>query len=210
MHPYQDAARAIREGEEFPHKVARQAGLAAIGGGAATIGSKAVSKILPSIGAFLSPYVPESFAMKGLSKVDPRIGKFIQGAIDEGYTFDDVRAFMGEKLEKSEAPEKTQETAKENRNIIEQYSPELNQFITQQMASGRDPLQAGAIAQNDKRFSSVIKKLSDTHKTPWSSIIEAVYGKEAKALPQQNQQQQAQGSDSYDAFREELKKLLKS
>jgi hypothetical protein len=78
----------------------------------------------------------------------------------------------------SEPKEEKQENAEESRNIIEQYSPELNQFIQEQIGKGLDPLQAGAIAQNDKRFSSVIQKLMKDHKTPWSNIIESIFGKE--------------------------------
>lgn len=84
--------------------------------------------------------------------------------------------------------------SKEGRNIIQQYSPELHQFIEEQVKNGRNPIEAGAIAQNDKRFSSIINKLSKDHKTPWSNILQTVYGQgELQSLqPEQNQQQQLQ------------------
>ncbi len=183
MNYSQKAAESLRSGEEYPLKLLQNAGLTALGGGAASVGSKALGKLVPAIGALINNYVPENLAVKGLSKIDPRLGKFVQGALEEGYSFDELRNFMGEKIEKTQKPEK------QNKNIIEQESPELHQFLDQEIRKGRKPIEAAAIAQHDKRFSDLINKLSKKHKTPWSSIIESVFGNGDIAL-QENQQQQ--------------------
>lgn len=182
MQPYQKASEVQRSSGEYPINIIKNLGLSAVGGGVAKLGSQAVSKLIPGVAAFLSEYIPDNLSQKGLSKLDPRFGKFIQGAIDEGYSYEDLRGFMGDKIKK-------EQPAKEDRNIIQQYSPELHQFIDQQVKSGRKPIEAAAIAQQDKKFSNIIKKLSKDHKTNWSQIVESIYGGMGQAQPQQAQQQ---------------------
>lgn len=194
MQPYQRASESIRSGQEYPIQMLKNAGLAAIGGGVARAGSKAVSSLIPAIGALINDYVPDNISRAGLSKIDPRFNKFIQGAISGGYSYEDVRKFLGDKVEKTQA--------QENRNIIEQYSPELHKFISEQVKSGRSPLEAGALAFQEQKagkgFKKIIEKLVKDHKTPWASIIEAVYGSPNMAQPQQPTQAepQPQGAQS--------------
>lgn len=185
MEPYQVASEKMRRSGELPINIGKNVGISAIGGAAARFGTQAVSKLIPRISALINDYVPENIAVKGLEKIDPRFKTFMEGAIDSGYSFDDIKEFMKEKISKSEQP-------KENRNIIEQYSPELHQFIDQQVKAGLNPIQAGAIAQNKKEFGNIIKKLSKDHNTPWSNIIESVYGTGQEAQQQQMQQVQQQ------------------
>lgn len=204
MEPYQRSAESIRSGEESYVSLLKNVGLTAIGTAGATLGSAAISRLIPAVGALINNYVPENLSKAGLSKIDPRFGKFIQGAIDEGYSYEDVRKFLGEKIEKSQP-------AKENKNIIEQYSPELHRFILEEIQKGRKPMEAGALAQNDKKFSSVIKKLSGDHKTNWSDILQSVYGRgemaqsgsiqeQSKAALQQEQQQPQQTGQGQQAL----------
>ncbi len=87
-------------------------------------------------------------------------------------------------------PEQSQE--QKQRSVIEQYSPELYQFMLQQIVSGRDPIQAGAIAQNDKRFSPIIQKMQKDSNMSWSQIIQKIFGTGAQASYQQMNQQQPQ------------------
>ena len=169
MEPYQRASAAIRSGEEKPLHLLKQAGLTAIGGGAASLGAKAANSLVPAIGALINQYVPDNIAKAGLSKVDPRMGKFLQGATDAGYGFKELRKFLGEKIEKTEE-------SKQDKNIIERVSPELHSFMSDQIKQGRNGYQAGAIAQKDKRFASVIDKLQKEHKVSWADIIDQIYG----------------------------------
>lgn len=173
MNPYQRASQAIREGEEGGLNLVSNAALTFAGGGLAATGSKLLNKTLPAVGSFLSQYVPESLAIKGLNKIDSRLGEFIQGAMDQGYTFDDIKGFIGEKIEK------TQQDQKEN--IIKQHSPELHAFLDEKIKSGMDPLQAAGIARIDQKGNEAMRraitKLEKEHKMNWSDIVEMVFGK---------------------------------
>src|SRR5271166_543989 len=191
MQPYQEASQEINRQQAEPRRIAKNLALG-IGGTGLFVG-----KVAP----FLSKYIPEQLAIKGLSKVSPKLGKFITGSMNQGFTFDAIKDFIGEKIE----GESMQEPPQENRSIIEQYSPELHQFLDQEIKKGRDVLQAGALAQNDKRFMKIIDKIQKDHKTPWSAILQSVFGggpsqatQSQQATPtrdllrQQGQQQQPQ------------------
>ncbi len=195
MQPYQEASQETQRQSEIPIDIFKSVAKTAIGYG----GGIALSKVAP----FLSKYIPENIMVKGLSKLDPRFGKFIDKALSNGTSLEEVKSFISEKMEGQEDSQK-QEPPKENRNIIQQYSPELYQFIDEQIKNGRDPLQAGAIAQNDKRFSSIINKLSKDHKTPWSNILQSVYGQSQKPQQQNSQQQSGQGQAALMAILQKL------
>jgi DNA-binding transcriptional MerR regulator len=182
--PYQAATEETRRQAAAPLKTALSVG-SAIAGGTAIAG-----RVMP----FLNKFVPLDLMKKGLSKVSPGIGGFIDSAVNAGYSLEDVRNFMQEKFSPSQEQEEVSQSAKENRNVIEQYSPELHQFLDQEIKKGRSVLEAGAIAQNNKKFTDVIKKLSKDHKTPWSNILESVYG--SQQAPQIQQSQQPQQSQS--------------
>jgi len=215
MQPYQRASQAIREGEDRPFNLVKNIGLSAVGGGAANLGSKAMTRIVPAVGALISKYVPDNILKAGLSKLDPRLGTFMQGAIDAGYTHDDIREFLGEKVEKSQ-----QQVAQDKKNLIEKHSPELHQFITEQMKKGKGHIEAGALARigvGGKNFSKEIEKLKKDHKTSWEEILEAVYGgiksSNATASAAQNptnEPQQQQNPMDWAPFKEELTNFFKS
>jgi hypothetical protein len=181
MQPYQEAAEHNRRYGESGINALKYAGIGALG----TLGSRAASTLIAKIAPLLNPKVPETFAKKALEKVDPRLGKFVKTAEGMGATFDETRDFIQNKIDTSQA-------AKENRNIIEQESPELHSFLDQEIRKGRKPVEAGALAQNDKRFASIVKKLMKAHKTPWSSIVESIFGNGQMAQPSQQQGQQEQ------------------
>lgn len=178
----------------------------AAGLGAASMGAKGISKILP----FLSEYIPEDLAYKGINKVMPGVGTFLKDGMKQGLSLKSGLDFIKEQVSQSQQ----KESEKKKGNIIEQYSPELHEFISQEIASGRKPIEAAAIAQHDKRFSNVINKLSKDHKTPWSSIIDSVYGSESKALPENKQQEQSaktqQNPDKWNQIAKSLQDILSS
>lgn len=138
--------------------------------------------------AMLNNFVPGKLAVQGLNKIDPRLGKFMSLGQEMGHSYDDLKSFISEKIGQDDQ----QEAAKENRNIIEQESPELHQFIDQEIKKGKKPIQAAAVAQKDKRFSSIIEKLMKTHKIPWSQIIESIYGNGEMAQPNAQQAEKQQ------------------
>lgn len=185
MQPYHKAAEAIRAGQEAPIHLLKQAGLTALGGGVARAGGKALGKMIPAVGALINKYVPDDLLQKGLSKIDPRFGKFIQGALDEGYTSEEVREFLGDKVEKS--------MPKEHRNPIEQQSPALHAFIQEKIKSGDDPIRAAALALFEKGnpHEADIRKIEKEHKTNWSQLVQSIYGG-GQGAPQQGAPQQPQ------------------
>ena len=147
--------------------------------------SIASSKVLP----FLSEYLPVDLAMRGLDKVSPAIGRFLKKGQSMGLDIKEGMNYVKEQM----MPKKEKEQPQQNRNIIEQYSPELHQFIDQEVRKGRPLIQAGALAQNDRRFADIINKLQKDHKTPWSQILQSIYGGALKEQSQdQGQMQQPQ------------------
>lgn len=206
MESYQKASQAIRQGEEKPINLLKNIGLTAGAAGIATAGSK----LIPAIGALTNKYVPDNLMVSGLEKVNPGFKSFINSSLSSGYSHEDIREFLNEKIEK------TQEPAQESKSIIEKYSPELFNFIKEQVGKGRNPLEAGAIAQNNDKFKSVIKKLENDHKTNWSNILQSVFGGGQSAQPEEQQspqgQQQAQGGidPNLQAIGQKLQQLLQS
>lgn len=168
MQPFQSASEELKRQGEVPIKVASKAIGSAAGVASAAAGGLALSRVMP----LLSKYVPEDLAIKGLSKINPGFGKFINKALQAGESFDEIKSFITEKAEEGEG----EKSSKDERNIIEKYSPELNSFMDQEVKKGRSPIEVGAIAQHDKRFQDVISKMSKDNKTNWSSIIESVFG----------------------------------
>lgn len=193
MQPFERASEESRRRTDLPINYAKKAATAV--GGAAI-----ANRIVP----FLSKYIPENLATKGLNKVSHKLGNFIKKAGAMGFDFDETRDFIGEKLTGGIE----QEPAKEDRNIIQQYSPELHQFIDQEVKKGRKPIEAGALAQSDKRFKKIISQLEKDHKTPWSSILESVYGGVGMAQPQQQQMQQPQQSQQTGPGQQALMQML--
>lgn len=199
MQPYQEASEEILRESKLPGQalqtgVKTAAGL--IGGGA----------ILNKISPFLNKFIPPSIATKALSKIDPRFGKFIKSATDNGHTSEEALEFIKEKVSEPEKP-------KENRSIIQQYSDELDAFIKNHIQQGRQPLEAGAIAQFDPKFKKVIAQMEKDHKIPFSAILESTYGSAQQSqqpqqpIPQQ-QPQQAQGGNNDQMLMAALEKIL--
>jgi len=144
------------------------AATAAIGGLGLT---GAASKILP----FLNQYIPKELAFKGINKIMPGLGNFLKNGMAQGLSLKSGLDYLKDEFIK-------EDNSKQNLNLIEQESPELFQFIDQEIKKGRKPIEAAALAQNDKRFSNIISKLMKKHKTPWSSIIESLFGSGDQAL----------------------------
>jgi len=192
MIPYREASQEVQKQTERPLKFAAAAASLALPG----VGAGIASRVIP----FLSQYIPEELAIKGLSKVDPRFGQFISKSLSEGKSFQEVKDFIKEKIQGSE---ESQENPKESRGIIEQYSPELKQFIMQEIQKGRSPIQAGAVAQAQGKFNDIISKMSKDHKIPFSSILETDFGVEGQE-PANQQQKGGQGQQALMAILQKI------
>jgi len=172
MQPYQSATEEInRQGEE-PLRGAQKVGALGASAAAGFLGGGAINRVLP----FLSQYIPEDLVKKGLTKVDPRYGKFIDKALAGGQTIEEAKNFIGEKI---------QTNAKDNRNIIQQYDPELDTYISDYIKKGVPLFEAGKKALGHGRFKNAIDKMIKDHKTSWDSILKNVYGSGQTAQPQQ-------------------------
>jgi hypothetical protein len=172
-------------------------------GGAAITGGLG-TKIAP----FLSEYIPTDLALKGINKFSPKLGEFLKNGMSKGLNLKDGLNFIKENIGGEQAEKK--EAVKEDRNIIQQYSPELHQFIDQEVKKGRSPLEAGALART--KFGQIIDKITKDHKTPWSNILESVYGGQGQAQPSQTTQtaqqpQSGQGGPGQQALMAILQKI---
>lgn len=151
-----------------------------VGKTALAIGATAgLGPIAGRIAPFLNKFIPADLAIKGISKVAPQLGNLLKKGQSYGLDMKEGLDFIKDQFMPKAEP------AKENRNIIQQVSPELHQFLDQEIKKGRKPIEAGALAQNDKRFGDIIKKLMKAHKTPWSSIVESIFGNGQMAQPSQ-------------------------
>jgi hypothetical protein len=195
LRPDEESSQSIVRSANEKEKNIKRGLKTAVGIGTTAVGSGLSSKILP----FLSEYIPSDLALKGISKISPKIGDFLKSGLKSGLDLEGGLDYLKKQFNENE------ESAQEKRNIIEQYSPELHQFIDQEIKKGRTVIEAGAIAQQDKRFKDVISKLSKDHKSPWSNILESVYGSQQKAQPEQ-QQQQGKGQAALMAILEKLQK----
>jgi hypothetical protein len=142
-----------------------------------------------SVAPFLSSYIPTDLAVKGISKLSTKLGDFLKAGISAGLDPKEGLNYIKNQID-------TEESSKANmeRNIIQQYSPELFEFINSEIQKGRSPLEAGALAQVNSKFKNIIKKMTDDHKTPFSSILQTVFGQGVQQ-GQSGQPQQGGGSD---------------
>jgi len=208
MRPDEEAvASEVERDQQFRRNVGKGIGTAATLAGGVT-----AARVLP----FLNNLIPVDLAMKGLNKVAPKVADFLKRGKSVGLDIQEGMQYVKDTIGNKKSEEQ-QQMPKDNRNIIEKYSPELHQFLDQEIRKGRKPIEAAALAQHDKRFSNVIQKLIKDHKTPWSSIIDSIYGIGDKAQPsqqqpqtqemQQPQQQQAKPGQGQQALMAILQKI---
>lgn len=124
------------------------------------------SKVIP----FLSEHIPTALAIKGINKISPKLGGFLQHGMSEGLDVKEGLNFIKDKINASQEP------PKQNRNIIEQYSPELHKIISDGIKKGKSPLQAAIEAVSDSKFAKIVQKIAGDHGTSFSAILESVYG----------------------------------
>lgn len=160
---------------------AKALGAAAVGG--AAYASPLASRIMP----FLSQYVPSEMSVKGISKISPMVGDFLKRGQNMGLPIEEGLDYLRSQFSEKAPP-------KESRSIIEQYDPELQKYISENLKKGMSLVEAGQKALKHERFSKVIKDLIRDHKASWSSILSTVFGGGQQQPEQQMQppEQQAQ------------------
>jgi len=204
MQPYQAATEEIRRQSQAPTKALKTAGAIA---GSLAGGSAIAGRILPLI----SKFVPGEIMRKGLSKIDPRIGKFIDGALNNGYSIDDVRSFMGEKFSpKSEETPQESTQPQNNQATLQDFDnnyPMLSKALQATIQAGKTPQEAAIIlkkstalgrqvkdleSQIGKRFEDYVIELMGNNQQEMNSEPGAIQN--TQEAPIQNQQQN-QGVD---------------
>jgi alkylated DNA nucleotide flippase Atl1 len=146
----------------------------ATGLGASSLGTR----LLP----FLSEHIPLNLAMKGINKISPKLGKFLKDGQSMGLNVKEGLDFIKDKI-----------GSKEQRNIIEQYSPELHNFLKQEIGQGRAPIEAAALAtlpKSGRDFTKAIKQLEKDHKTSFQQIVQSIFGTAQQSQQQMPQQMQ--------------------
>jgi hypothetical protein len=208
MRPDEQANQAeIERDERFRGNLKRGVGTAAsIAGGAAA------SRVMP----FLNGHVPVDLALKGLSKVSPQIADFLKRGQQAGL---DIKEGMNYVKDLMKPDESKQAPAPDKKNIVEQYSPELHQYIVNELKTGRPLLQIAALAQLGGKkgsFKKAIEQMEKDHQAPWSSIAESIYGSN-RNQPQKggnNMQntpnQPQQSSDRWSQLSNSIKEMLNS
>lgn len=174
----------IEKNESFTKKL-KSGAKTAVGLATSAAGLGLGAKILP----FINEFIPTDLAVKGISKVSPQAGDLLRKGMSQGLDVKDGLQFLKESFAKQGEAKKTQE----NRSIIEQYSPELNQFIQGEIQKGRTPMEAGALAQLQKGFKKVISQMTKDHNIPFSAILQTAFGEPGMAQGQPQQAQQPQG-----------------
>lgn len=193
--PDEKAAQSEIERAKKLNKVGKTVAGAAIGLGTAAIGGPGIASMASGLSSRLLPllnkYITPDLAVKGISKVSPKLGEFLKKGMASGLPIKEGLDFLKGEMTKGQPQE---QKAPDQRNIIEQYSPELHQFLKDEITKGRPPIEAGALAQSQDKFKNIIKKLSQDHKTDFSSILQSIYGsgQQGSSQPQQPQQQSQQ------------------
>lgn len=218
MNPYERTAAEMKRQSEGPKRFAKTA--AAVG---TALGATSFAPILARAAPFLSQYIPEDLAVKGLSKISPKLGSFVKSAIDGGYDFQQVKDFIGNQINQSQNKETPQQPAKEDRNIVQQYSPELHSFLSEKIKGGENPVVAAAYALFAKGnpYEPIIRKIEKDHKISWADLVKSVYGggqgqppaqaEQIKSESQQQQQQpqgQGQGAQALQSILQKINQRL--
>ncbi len=188
MNPYEKTVQELKKQSEGPKRFAQKA----IGLGATAAGAS-FAPVLAKAAPFLSQYIPQQLAIKGLSKINPKFGKFIDDALNSNHEFEEVKDFIGSQVEKS------QEQPKDERNVIEKYSPGIYKYIEQLIKGGSKPAEAALKAKKflDEKEQKIIKQMEKDNKVDWVSLVESIFGGGNAAQPPANStepQQSNQGS----------------
>lgn len=146
----------------------------AVGIGSTIAGGGLASRILP----FINEYIPTDLAIKGISKVSPKTGEFLKRGMEMGLDPKEGMDFIKKHITPENQSEMKSQSPKEDRNIIQQYSPGLYQYLEGLIKNGATPTEAAVKAKRflDKKHQDIIKKMEKDHKNPFTSIVESIFG----------------------------------
>ena len=204
--PQEESANIDVERSYQPQKIAAGLGGAALGGlsGAALGAASEIGSNLPKEKQPISykTEIPSSFEEPDFGETIVKHGKEHPAKLER-----EKMRVLNER--EGAVPEKIQEQLQQFiGNIIAQYSPELSAFLEEQIQSGRDPLEAGAIAQSSGKYQSVIQKMQKDLKRKFSDILSEIYGGTQKQRQATTSAQQ-KNNQADEAIFAALDKILK-
>lgn len=161
MQPYQNMEEEIQRQNQLPLKDINTA----FNIGSSLAGASLLAKGLPLV----NKLIPQDLSMKGLSKISPILGKFAKKALNEGFSFDDVRDFISENAEKKKSKGIFQQLIGdvEISTLPESQRKQLG-FL--QMAA--EELEKKGVGPNDEPFKKLAKKVKDVLKGK-TKVLEA-------------------------------------
>lgn len=114
---------------------------------------------------------------------------------------------ISEKFSASPSQQQPEQT-KKNVNIIQQYSPELFQEMSQLILKGNSP--AMVAANMYKKYKDIIAKIQKDNKVDWLELVDSIFGQSQQNQDQQmHQPQQGQGGVSDEDLMAAFQNLLK-
>lgn len=161
----------VESNQRFNEK-AKGLGKAALSASSGLAGGGLAAKVAP----FLSEFIPQELALKGINKVAPQIGQFLNRGVEQGLDLNEGFNYLKENLFKSEEAQQT----KDDRNIIEKYSPNLFQYIKELIGNGSSPAEAAMKATKfltSEKEKKNIQQMEKDLKTDFASIVESVFGR---------------------------------
>lgn len=178
LRPDEKAAKVdIEKSKNFDRSL--KTGLKAVGTVATTAaGIGAASKMSTKLLPFLNEYIPKDLAMKGIAAISPGIAKMLKKGQENGLDLQSGLEYVKKEINKQTKPEK-------EKNIIQKYSPELFQEISDIVQSGGLPIRAASKVYN--KYKDVIAKIQKDNKVDWLELVDSIFGQ-----PQQTQDQQMQ------------------
>lgn len=181
MEPYQEASEKIKEKFEQPGRFIKKAGSLGLGLAAGTAVSPIVARMIP----FLNDLIPADLAIKGLTKINPKFGEFIDKSLKNGFSFDEIKDFLGQQAEKVEKNQSKSVFDELLGDVDINQLPEPVQNQLGFLKTISDQLEKKGTHRESSTFKRLKKKIDEV----LSGKIGELQG-EAMAMPQQTAQQQ--------------------
>lgn len=198
LRPDEEAALA-EQGRNRKFESSLKSGAKLAGNAALTASGVGLSaRLLP----LLSEHIPLDLAMKGINKISPKIGAFLEKGASMGLNVEEGLQFLKDKL--TPAKEEIEKNNKpQNLNELGQFSPELQQFVEDQIQGGKSPDHAAALAMNEANLSDTVRGIEKKTKKKFTAFVRDIYegkavGSKAALQNPGQQQQQMQGDQGLD------------
>jgi hypothetical protein len=147
----------------------------AVGIGTTIAGGSLASKVLP----FLNNLIPEDLALKGINKISPKLGNFLSQGQEAGLDLKDGFEYLKEQLQptsQQKEPQNQEQQQSDPLQFLSGYSPELTQFIQDQLQKGQPAKAIASLAKQDQKLSPVVSKIEKDTQKDFISLLEEILG----------------------------------